>query len=65
MGITELLIILLIVVVLFGAKKLPEIGRGVGQGIKEFKSANKDEPQLPTIDAVKVKDIRVDSKDKA
>ena len=38
-GVTELLIILGIVVVLFGASRIPEIGRGLGSGIQNFKSA--------------------------
>jgi sec-independent protein translocase protein TatA len=44
-GTTELLIILGIVVVLFGARRLPELGSGVGQAIRNFKSglASKDE----------------------
>lgn len=37
---TQLLIILLVVVVLFGAKKLPEIGGGLGKAIKNFKKAS-------------------------
>jgi len=45
-GFSELLIILFIVVLLFGAKKLPDLARGLGQGIREFKKAasNNDEP---------------------
>ena len=39
LGIQELVIIFLIVMVLFGAKKLPEIGKGLGKGIREFKRA--------------------------
>jgi sec-independent protein translocase protein TatA len=38
MGTSELLIILGIVVVLFGARRLPELGSGVGQAIRNFKS---------------------------
>ena len=38
-GITELLFIFLIVVVLFGASRIPEIGRGLGSGIQNFKAA--------------------------
>ena len=41
-GMGELIIILLIVLVLFGAAKLPEIGRALGKAIKEFKKAGKD-----------------------
>lgn len=38
-GFTELLFIFLIVVVLFGASRIPEIGRGLGSGIQNFKAA--------------------------
>lgn len=43
-GTTELIIILVIVMILFGAKKLPELAKGLGQGINEFKKAQKKEP---------------------
>ncbi len=39
LGIPELLIILLIIMLIFGAKKLPEIGSSLGRGIRTFKSA--------------------------
>jgi sec-independent protein translocase protein TatA len=42
MGGTEIVLILLIVVIFFGAKKIPELARGLGQGIKEFKKASSD-----------------------
>jgi sec-independent protein translocase protein TatA len=42
-GYQELLIILIIVLVLFGATKVPQLMRGIGQGVKEFKSAVGDE----------------------
>ena len=41
-GLPEMLIILVIIVLIFGASRLPEIGKGVGQGIKNFKSSIKD-----------------------
>jgi len=41
-GPTELIIILFIVLVLFGAGKLPEIGGALGKGIRNFKKASKD-----------------------
>ena len=41
-GWQEALPIVLIVVVLFGAKKLPELGKSLGQGIKEFKKSTKE-----------------------
>jgi len=46
-GISELLILLAIVFFLFGAKRLPEIGKGIGEGIKNFRGAmKKDEKNL-------------------
>ena len=39
----EIVAILAIVVILFGAKKLPELARGLGQGIKEFKKSSHDQ----------------------
>ena len=38
----EFLIIILVLVLLFGAKKIPELAQGLGKGIKEFKKAVKD-----------------------
>jgi sec-independent protein translocase protein TatA len=38
----ELVLILAVILVLFGAKKLPELAKGLGQGIKEFKKASRD-----------------------
>ena len=35
----ELIIIALVIIILFGAKKLPGLGRGIGKGIKDFKDA--------------------------
>lgn len=37
LGVTELIILFLIVIVLFGATRLPQIGRGLGEGIRNFK----------------------------
>jgi sec-independent protein translocase protein TatA len=42
-GLTEILIILAVVLLLFGGKKIPELMKGLGSGIKEFKNAAKDE----------------------
>jgi len=41
-GGSELFLILLIILVFFGAKKLPELARGLGQGIREFRKAARD-----------------------
>ena len=43
LGYMEVFIILLIVLLLFGGKKLPEIAKGLGKGIKEFKKASKED----------------------
>jgi sec-independent protein translocase protein TatA len=42
-GLPELLIILTIIILIFGANRLPEIGRGIGKGIKNFKEAGKED----------------------
>jgi len=54
-GIQELLIILLIVIIIFGASKLPQLGKGLGEGIKNFKkglkgdgSSEPDDPPGPS-----------------
>jgi sec-independent protein translocase protein TatA len=41
----ELLIVLAIVVLLFGAKKIPDLAKGMGKGIKDFKKAIKDDDE--------------------
>lgn len=42
LGLPEILVILLIVILIFGASRLPEIGRGIGKGIRNFKDATRD-----------------------
>jgi sec-independent protein translocase protein TatA len=42
LGGMEVVLILAVVLILFGAKKLPELAKGLGQGIKEFKKATKE-----------------------
>jgi sec-independent protein translocase protein TatA len=58
-GMPELIIILIIILVIFGAGKLPEIGSGIGKGIKNFKKATqeaKEEIDGPKKDDGKPKD---------
>jgi sec-independent protein translocase protein TatA len=43
-GVTEIILILLVVVLLFGGRKIPELMKGIGQGMKEFKKASKYDP---------------------
>lgn len=44
LGVPELAVVLVIVLVLFGPKKLPDIGASLGKGIRDFKNAFDDEP---------------------
>lgn len=46
LGFPELIVILIIVVVLFGGSRLPEIGKGVGQAIKNFKKATSEPDEI-------------------
>lgn len=52
----ELLVILAIVVLLFGAKKIPDLAQGVGKGIKNFKKAMKDDEENAVADVKEIKD---------
>ena len=52
-GPMELLVILVVALLLFGGKKIPELAKGLGEGIKNFKTALKDEHQPPTPDEKK------------
>lgn len=40
-GVTELVVITLVIIILFGGKKLPELGRSIGEAIREFKQSIK------------------------
>lgn len=50
LGMPELIVILVIIVIIFGAGKLPEIGAGIGKGIKNFKKATRDEDEPEKIE---------------
>jgi sec-independent protein translocase protein TatA len=43
----EWVLIILVVLILFGGKKIPELARGLGKGIREFKDGMKSEPEKP------------------
>jgi sec-independent protein translocase protein TatA len=63
LGPWEIVIILFVIVLLFGGKKLPELAKGLGQGLREFKRATKDikdEVKSATND---VEDIKKEIKD--
>ena len=51
-GLPELLVILVVAVLLFGGKKIPEVAKGLGEGIKNFKNAMKSEDH-PDVDEKK------------
>jgi sec-independent protein translocase protein TatA len=42
LGLPEVIVILFIVILIFGANRLPDIGRGIGRGIRNFKDAMRD-----------------------
>jgi sec-independent protein translocase protein TatA len=46
-GATEIILILLVVVLLFGGRKIPELFKGIGQGMKEFKKASRLDDEEP------------------
>lgn len=59
LGLPELLMILVIVVLIFGATRLPQIGEGLGKGIKNFRGALREPPEIdvtPTKDQEQQRD---------
>ncbi len=56
-GMPELLIILVIVLIIFGANKLPQIGEGIGKGIRNFKKGIKDKKEEIDITSKKPEEI--------
>lgn len=46
LGATEIILIVAVILLMFGGKKIPELMRGLGNGIKEFKNASKEEQPL-------------------
>lgn len=53
LGLPELIVILVILFFLFGAKRIPEMASGIGQGIKSFKKALSEDPEQQKSDNVK------------
>ncbi|MES2064417.1 MAG: twin-arginine translocase TatA/TatE family subunit [Bacteroidota bacterium] len=56
MGAPEIILIIIAILVLFGGKKIPEMMKGLGKGIKDFKSAQEPEP-IPV--PVEVKETKI------
>ena len=61
-GIPELLLIFGILLLLFGAKKLPEIGRGLGEGIRSFKTSLSGDEEKKEEETTKTKEIEAQVK---
>lgn len=57
-GPTEIILIVVLVLLLFGGKKIPELMKGLGNGIKEFKNASKEDPKENSSTAVEKKEER-------
>ena len=58
----ELAVIVGVIILLFGGKKIPELAKGLGKGIKDFKSAVKDD-EKPEEKVADVKEIKTDAKE--
>ena len=56
LGATEIIIIVLVVLLFFGAKKIPELMQGLGKGIREFKKATRDIEEDITKEVKKIDD---------
>lgn len=50
LGVRELIIILAVIILLFGGRKIPELIRGIGKGIRDFKDAKNDKKENPGTD---------------
>jgi len=53
LGLPEILVILAIAVLLFGGKKIPELAKGLGEGIRNFKTSLKGDEDAPKVDSEK------------
>ena len=56
LGATEIILIILVIVLLFGGRKIPELMKGIGQGMKEFKKASKLDGEEPEKTKTETKD---------
>ena len=60
LGMPELLVILGVAVLLFGGKKIPELAKGLGEGIRNFKNALREEPEKPVAAEVVPEVVKVE-----
>jgi sec-independent protein translocase protein TatA len=60
LGMPELLVILGVAVLLFGGKKIPELAKGLGEGIRNFKSALKGDPEKPAEAAAEPEPVKIE-----
>lgn len=58
-GMTEMIFVAVIILLLFGGRKIPELMKGLGSGIKEFKNAAKDDKNPPSADPIRPSDPAV------
>jgi sec-independent protein translocase protein TatA len=63
LGTTELIVIGVIIFLIFGAKRIPEIGKGLGESIREFKKIKKEVVSVETIDRDGKEDSKEDKSD--
>lgn len=62
-GPTELIVILLLILILFGAKRIPEIAQGLGKGIREFKKSVREvQDEIESSEPKKLKDTKAKEK---
>jgi sec-independent protein translocase protein TatA len=62
LGTTEILLILLVILIFFGAKKIPELAQGLGKGIREFKKATREVEDEVSDEAKKLEEKSPESK---
>jgi sec-independent protein translocase protein TatA len=60
LGMPELLVILGVAVLLFGGKKIPELAKGLGEGIRNFKTSLKGEPEKPEAPTVVSEAVKIE-----
>jgi len=65
LGTTELIIILVIVVILFGASRLPQIGKGIGEAIKNFKKSTSEPNEIDVTPKSKPEETEADKESKS